>query len=102
MARTQRGLPDAPQSKRVLDLDEIGLSLKTEDLIRRFRSSNMTIFTWRTQKGLPFWEIPTASGTKSPVRFSEEEVQAWADKHGIRFYTEEEMDLMEQQESQVV
>lgn len=85
MARQQRVLADAPVQKQILDLDEMGWSLKNEDLIKRFNVSNMTIYNWRIYKGLPFLEIPTTSNTKCPVRFNEEAVKEWANERGLTF-----------------
>lgn len=83
MTITPNALKDVPVKKKVLDLDKMGWTLTTADLMDLFDASNMTIYKWRTFKGLPFCEIPTASNKKCLIRFNEKEVKNWADERGI-------------------
>lgn len=92
MSSAKRSLPDAPENKQVLDLETLGWTLQNDDLIRRFKASNMTIYNWRMRKGLPYCEIPTTSGKCGPVRFNEQEVREWADARGITFYSDSELE----------
>lgn len=56
----------------------------TQDLMRRFRVTAMTIHLWRDQRGLPAVIIP---GDKRPtIRFIPEEVQKWAKDNNVIMY----------------
>lgn len=56
----------------------------TEKLARTFQVSPMTLWVWRTKRGLPQLELP---GRKRPaVRFIPEEVRRWAKDNKVKMY----------------
>ena len=63
------------------DKDKNGIELTTAQLLRMFNVTSMTLYNWRSKRGMPFYHLE--GGAKPPVRYDEGMILAWARQNGI-------------------
>ena len=73
-----RRMTDSVTSKRLQKILD-GL-LNTQDLMRAFDKSAMTIFLWRTRKGLP--HVIVRGDSRPTIRYRKPDVIDWAHRNG--------------------
>lgn len=56
----------------------------TQDVMRVFRRSEMTINIWRREHGMPYFLIP--SDQRPAIRYDSDLVREWADNKGKEMY----------------
>ncbi len=59
--------------------------LTTEDLVRRFGRSKITVNNYRKVRGLPYVRLPGRA--RDSIRYRTGRVVKWARKHGKKFDT---------------
>lgn len=79
---SQRGraatMEDLEPRYETISLDGL---VDTDVLCKAFNKTFMTIYTWRTNKGLPFVKI--GSGQLPKIKFRPEKVIEWAEEVGV-------------------
>ena len=61
----------------------LGNLLTVTSIKRLFDRTDVTLYVWRKQRGMPYVKIP---GDRKPgIRFDVEAVCAWADDNGIEY-----------------
>lgn len=65
------------------ELDELWT---TQDLIKRFRVTAMTIRQWRQREGRALPALVLKGAGRDAVRFVPREVIAWAEQHKVRMW----------------
>ena len=75
-------IPLLDRSKLEAALAEL---LTIKKLCKMFRVSEMTVYTWKRYRGLPFISVP--SDARPAIRFLPQEVAAWAKREGIAIPT---------------